>query len=492
MELRLYQIRAIESLRESLRLGNKRIMLYSPCGSGKTELSMSMIMSAVGKGKRTLFIVNRLELINQTSRRFYGAGIPHGLIQGNNTRMVDSNVLICSIQTLAKRGFPDADFIVIDEAHYTAGSIAYQECIKHYKDKTIIALSASPFSKGLGKQYDYGRMFQDLRIATTIQQLINDKFLVDVEIYSPDKPDLSKVRTVAGDYNEKDLGEACDKPLLIGSIVDHWIKYGKNKPTVCFAVNISHSQHIANEFMLRGISAEHIDCYASEDERKVILERVTSGTTKIICNVGLLSTGWDFPECSTMIMARPTKSLIFWIQASGRIMRPFPGKTIATMLDHSGNGERLGFPTDDLPLELDDGKPKPKNEKEQKEKEAKLPKPCPQCTYLKKTAVCPICGFKPKAPNTIEVGDGNLVLLERGIDKKEKFTHQDKQIWWSSFLFLAEKKGKSRSYALAKYKQKFGVWPRMLEEKSMTPSLEVLNWEKSRAIAFSKRFANAK
>jgi DNA repair protein RadD len=487
MELRPYQITATECLRGSLRAGNKRPMLYSSTGSGKTEIAMAMVKSAIAKKNRVLFVVNRVELINQTSKRFSRAGIHHGIIQGANTRMVDSSVLVCSIQTLSNRGLPEAEFIIIDEAHYCAGSKTYIAMIEHYKNIPIIGLSATPFSKGLGKQYEWGRLFDDLVIATTIRKLIEDGFLVDADIYAPSKPDLSNVRTTGGDYNDKDLGEACDKAPLIGSIVDTWKKYGNNKPTVCFAVNISHSKHIVEQFRSSGIEAEHIDCYADEDERKNVLDRVLSGQTKIICNVGILTTGWDFPACEVMIMARPTKSLILWVQMAGRILRPFPGKLISKILDHSGTAERLGFPTDDLPLFLCDGKPK-LSSASTKEKEEKLPKVCPSCSYVKKSGgKCPICGFAPVAPNTVESAAGELVkMTKRDKAKAAKIAGYDKQNFYSELLHMAADKGYSSGWVSHKYKSIFGVWPRGLIECKRIPSLELKNLVTHQNIKFGK------
>lgn len=484
--LRPYQEFAIDELRTSLRNGNKRVMLYSSTGSGKTEIAMSMIKSSIAKGKKVLFIINRIELIHQTSRRFFRSAIPHGIIQGDNTRMTSSNVLVCSIQTLAKRGYPEADFIVIDEGHFCAGSKAYLALIEHYKETPIISLSATPFSKGLGKEYAWGKLFEDLIIATTIKNLIDDGYLVDVDIYAPSKPDLTGVRTTAGDYNEKDLGEACDKPVLIGSIVDHWMKIAKGKPTVCFAVNIAHSKHIVAQFKAAGVSAEHIDCYSTEDERKDIMARVLNGSTKVISNVGILSTGWDFPACECMILARPTKSLILWIQMAGRILRPFAGKEKALLLDHSGTTERLGFPTDDLPLELDDGKPK-KASGSDKKKEAPLPKPCLQCSYVKTVHKCPICGFSPEKQNTIEVADGVLTKLTRKQKgKAAKAEGFDKQEVYSELLAIKESRGYSDGWVSHQYRDIFDVWPSGLQKTCKEPSDRILNLVRSKLIRYSK------
>ena len=127
-----------------------------------------------------------------------------------------------------------------------------------------------------------------------------------------------------------------------------------------FACSIPHAKHIVETFQAAGVSAEHLDYHHDDDERKEILDRFARGETMVLSNCTLLSEGWDCPACEVMILARPTRSLIRYIQMVGRVLRPSPetGKKMALLLDHSGSTARLGHPCDDLPLELDDGKPK--------------------------------------------------------------------------------------------------------------------------------------
>lgn len=328
LTLRPYQASAIQSLRISLAGGSLRQMLYSPTGSGKTEIGMSIIKGAVAKGKRVVFLCNRINLVGQASKRFYRAGIDHGVIQGDNTRNIDRPVIVASIQTVARRGMPDCDLIVIDEAHGVAGSKDFRQVIITRSAVPVIGLSATPFSKGLGKHYDQlgGALFESLTVATSIQELIDDGFLVDCEIYAPSEPDMTGIKQSKNafgemDWADSDVGRAVDKPQLIGDIVEHWLKLSNGLPTVCFASNIAHSKHIVESFRAAGVAAEHIDCYTSEEERAEILSRVETGDTTIISNVGILTEGWDFPACRTMILARPTRSLIRYIQMIGRSIR---------------------------------------------------------------------------------------------------------------------------------------------------------------------------
>jgi DNA repair protein RadD len=490
--LRPYQKQAIGELRRALFDSLKRICLYSPTGSGKTEIAIAMILSALGKGRRVAFVVNRIELCVQASRRLHAAGIEHGVIQGENSFSTGANIIVASIQSVARRGLPYVDLIIIDEAHGVPGSKAYLNLLFRLNNVPVIGLTATPFSRGMGRTQKElgGPLFEKLVPAATIRELIELEYLIDVEVYAPGEPDLSGVAIAAGDYNETQLGEAVDKPELVGDIVAHWEKLANGKPTVVFATNQAHSKHIVEQFRSIGVAAEHIDCYTDDDERQAILERVRTGQTTVISNVGILAEGWDFPACEVMILARPTRSLVRYIQMSGRILRPFSGKTRGLILDHSGTVARLGFPTDDLPLVLDDGKPKKTDAKDMRRKE-KLPKTCSECHFMKPAGihVCPQCGFAPERQNTVEVAEGELVKLERRKPiKKEAGQHIYSQlIGYARTHTKADGTQYSDGWAFHKYREFTGREARGLRQVSAPPTPEILGWIKSRAIAAAKR-----
>jgi DNA repair protein RadD len=491
LELYPYQTAAVQALRLALAGGAQRVMLYSPTGSGKTEMALAIIHGALAKGKRAAFLCNRIHLVEQASRRFYASGIDHGIIQGDNTRDTHSPVLIGSIDTVARRGFPDVDVIVIDEAHAVAGSERFRGVVFKNNNRPIIGLSATPFARGLGKIYRElinEPLFEQMVVAASIAELIDADFLVDAEFYAPAEPDLSGVKMTRNgfgesDYNEIDLGKAVDTPELIGDIVSHWRKLADGTPTVVFATNIAHSKHITEQFRAAGVAAEHLDCYTEDAERKAILARIASGETTVISNIGILAEGWDFPACRTLILARPTKSLIRYVQMVGRVLRKSPGKDKALVLDHSGTVKRLGFPTDDLPLQLDDGKPRVAAK--QRERKDPLPKLCPACKFMKppKVHACPKCGFEPERQSDVEVGDGELVKVKRG---KKAIRPETKQHVYSQLLFIAQKRTYSLGWVSHKYRAMFDVWPKNMRDVPATPTQELLNWLRSHAIRYAK------
>lgn len=487
-DLRPYQANAIQSLRLALASGSKRLMLYSPTGSGKTEMGMTLIRSALAKGRRVAFLCNRIHLVAQASRRFAKAGIAHGVIQGDNTHSTHCPVIVASIQTVAKRGMPDCDLIIIDEAHAVAGSRDFRAVMFQRNAVPVVGLSATPFSRGLGRYYPElrGELFECMTVAATIPELIDAGFLVDCDIYAPSEPDMTGIKTSRNafgelDFSDADVGRAVDKPTLIGDIVSHWLRLAADTPTVCFAANIAHSKHIVESFRAAGVAAEHIDCYTDEAERVAILARIESGETTIISNVGILCEGWDFPACRTMILARPTRSLIRYIQMAGRVLRPHETKERALILDHSGTVGRLGFPTDEFPLELDDGKPKKTSSAEQEKPE---PKPCPSCAFVKppRTPVCPKCGHASQRQNEIETQDGELEFVSR----KKKARKEDKQQVYSELLSIRMARGYAEGWTARKYREYFGVWPKGLRDMCAEPSAEIKSWVTAQNIRFAK------
>ncbi len=475
IQLRPKQITAINDCRAAIASGKKRIILYSPTGTGKTEIAMGLIKLILEKSKKVLFVCNRINLIDQASRRFALSDISHGIVQGDNTCRTYEPVIIGSIQTIAKRGISEFDVIIIDEAH-GAASDTYKKFITENKDKIIIGLTATPFSK-LGQNCKdlEGALFQEIIIATTIQDAISDGFLVDIDVYTPDAPDMSGVDVNAGEYNQKQVFDAVDKPKLVGNIVKTWQKRALNIPTVVFSRNIVHSQHIVREFVENGIKAEHIDCYQPKKDMYASLARLEAGEIQVISCVGILREGWDFPACKCCILAWPTKSLIKLIQEVGRVIRPSGDNANAIILDHSGTIEdflKQGiYPTDDLPLFLDTGKDKKHSAK--KERKPKERKACPECSYVKPIGInkCPICSFVPTPQSDVVSEEGELFKLERG----KKGFKSDKQQVYSELISMAEEKGYKPGWAVYKYKDIFGILPKGLFAIPKPASQEVRN-----------------
>lgn len=496
MQLRPYQLEGVQSLRHGFSLKLRRQILHMATGSGKTKTALFMVMGAVAKGRRVIFICNRKALVNQASAVFHEAGVEHGIVQAENTRDLHHQVIIASIQSLKTRGIPsDIGLIIFDEAHFTSGSaIALEIMIKHSL-VPVIGLSATPYSKGLGRHIPElnGPMYQNVVQPITIKELIKQGHLVDVDIYGPSEPDMGgyKLRNSAYgmDYSDEDSARANDTPELVGNIVENYIKHVYGEPTVVFASLVSHSKHIVNEFQTAGIPAAHIDAHTTDEERKEIFAQFEDGRIWVISNVGVCGEGWDSPKCKVMILARTTRSLIRMIQFCGRVLRPIEGKDRAIIYDHSGTIANLGFPTDDFDIELDTTDPKKSEGAKEKDKKESLPKVCPECKFMKPAGIhkCPKCGLIPQATRDIETIDGELVLLKG----KSKLTMIDKQQEYSELLGYAREKGWNEGWAYHQFRTKHGHYPANTLKKVAVPiSEKMYSWVVSQNIRRAK--ANAK
>lgn len=471
-ELRDYQVTAIDDLRHSILQKHRHLVLQLATGGGKTTIAAEMIRNAVAKGKKALFLADRIELVEQTSNRFDYEGIPHGIIMARHPRFEPkAPVQICSPQTLARRNIPKADLVVIDECHVVYG--VHKKMMEALPDAVFIGLSATPFAKGMGKIYS------KLVVGATTIDLTNKGYLVPVNVFAPSKPDLSKIRSIGGDYDEKELATRVDKPKLIADVVETWIKRGENRPTLGFAVNVTHSQHLVEEFKNKGIRAAHIDSYMSSKERDKLVSDFKDGYVKVLFNVGILDKGFDHPEASCLIMARPTRSLMLYVQQGGRVLRTHPSKENAIILDHAGNTEEHGFLTDELPQELDNGS-KIKRESQTKEKTTAI---CSSCAYVKKKKeyICPCCGFAPKKTDSgIQVAQGELQEISR-----KKITVDDKQNFFSELLYIQIEKSYKNGFAANTYRNRFGVWPKGLKEIPRIPSQTTRDYVMSRFITYT-------
>lgn len=420
-------------------------MLAAPCSFGKTTVASQMIQNAMEKGKRCAFIVDRVELIDQASERFYSDDIDHGIIQGDHP-MTDYSKLcqVATIQTLRNRRLQDFDFCIIDEAHVLHKThIKYMEA---FDNVPFIGLSASPYTKGLGKH------FQDLVVPITTGQLMQEGYLCEYECYAPSEPDLKGVKVSRGDYDEKQLEERVNKAKIVGDIVREHQSKAKGRPTVVFAVSIAHSKHICEEFKKVGLRSAHVDCHTDKDTRKMINDQFKSGLIDVLSCVAIFEKGWDAPLASCLIMAAPTKSIMRYVQQVGRILRTCEGKDKSIILDHAGNTLRHGWVEEIIPDHLDDGEKK-ENTSAKKEKKKKEPSKCPKCGYIKEDFVCAACGFKPNFIQNVEVEAGTLEKKS----KKSKATVKEKEVFYSHMLFYARSKGLKDGWAYFKVREKFGA-----------------------------------
>ncbi len=467
-ELRPYQTQAISNLRASIASGVRRLILQAATGAGKTMTAAEIIRCCESKGKRTLFVCDSLELVEQALSAFDNYGLDVGVMQAQHIRTDESRLTqVCTAQTLDRRiksqryefeQYP-VHLICCDEAHVQHK--VRDELAVLYPNAVILGLTATPFSKGLGTFY------QTVVSAISMKQLISEGYLSTYRAFAPFVPDMKGVKQTAGDWTKDASAEVYDSQI-IGDMVSHWKRHAHDRPTLAFGCNVAHSKAIAAEFASHGIAAAHVDGYGNDAdklERERTIERYKSGDIQLLSSVSMLTRGFDAPLTSCLIIARPTKSLSMHLQIVGRGLRTFAGKDDCVILDHAGNFVRHGFPEDITDFTLDLGV---KGEsKDKRDKGEKLPVPCPSCQTLKTSHKCPACGFAPEKQNEIVNVDGELVELSKvEAAKPKQFTKEQKQQFYSELLTYAEKRGYKHGWAANTYRKRFEVWPvGLVEEK---------------------------
>ena len=478
MNLRPYQIKAIEDIRHHFSKGKKRILLVAPTGSGKTVIASSMMQKAKERSKFNLFVAHRRELVMQCSRKLADFGLNHGVIMAEKSPNAMADIQVASIQTFVARKDrddfikPNADIVILDEAHRSVSG-QFTELLKVYPNSFIIGLTATPIrNDGRG----LGNIYEEIVECGSIKELTEQGYLVPNRIVAPTIPDLQKIRIVAGDYEKKALIKKMNTAKLVGDIVSHWIKYGENRATVIFATSIAHSKHIANIFRQNGVPSGHIDSEQNELERETQLANLNSGKIKVLSNCQILTEGWDQPKISCVIIARPTKSYPMYLQMIGRTLRPYPNKKDTLIIDHSGCVYEHGFPEDAGNWTLSTKKPKTKDKIKDPQPIEKQPFTCVRCDTVyapnRDDYACPNCALIPtKKERIVLISEGRLVEMP-----KTKPNANDKQNFYAQLLFYCRQKGYKEGWASHTFKQKYGHFPHNKKTFPIATGKEVMSF----------------
>ena len=476
--LRDYQAAAIADLREALRSGARRPVLQLPVGAGKTRIAAEAINLALDKRKRAIFTVPRISLVDQTVNAFMHEGIAEiGVMQGIH-EMTDHTrpCQVASVQTLCRRKIPEADLVIVDEAHMGFESVRKWMADPAWARVPFVGLSATPWAKGMAQHWDA------LVPGPSMKSLIDQGYLSPFRIFGPHVPDLAGVKVIAGDYAEEQLSRIMGDAKLVGDVVEHWLEHGENRPTLCFGVDRAHAKKLQDRFEKAGVPSGYVDAFSTPEERKSLEARFRSGEVKVACSVGVLTTGVDWPV-ACIILARPTKSEMLYVQIFGRGLRVNPGWDDCLFLDHSGTSLKLGYPTAIHYEHLDDGKAL-RCVSGPREAEPKL---CTQCQFLKppKTPVCPVCGHEAKhGPRDVETTMGKLVELD-DYRRPKPTLGPEKRAFWAELRGYGREKGYKDGWAWHAYRDRFGVGPsnQWQSDPSRAPSPQTVNWVKSRMIA---------
>lgn len=423
--LRPYQQDTLTQVYQSMRSGHRRIVVQQPPRTGKTVIMAEIAKRATDKGNHVLTVVHRQELATQTIKTFAKWGVNMsgdlcrvGMVQTLWRRVKKHGSTTNGNQPLSVRGHthqPPA-VIIIDEAHHALAR-SYKTIVEAYPDAIVLMFTATPYRlSGAGM----AEVADDLIQGLQVHDLIDKGYLAPVDYFAPPDINTELLRRARGEFTEKSVDEALSKRIY-GNAVDQYKLHADGKKAIAYCHSVASAKRLADEFNATGISALEVDGATPKEARDDAVERFRSGDVTVLTNVELFTEGLDLPNVDCVIQLRPTQSLALYLQFAMRAMNPREGKT-AVILDHVGNYQRFGLPTDDREWSLDQVKPKRSGDGGATGPQIKT---CPNCFgtfYIKDVHdnKCPLCQVElPKeAQEEPKIIDTDLKRVEDQRQKK--------------------------------------------------------------------------
>lgn len=383
----------MDRTRKAYIQGFKSPCVVAPCGAGKSVIISDITRMTTDKGNRVLFLVHRKELIDQIQNTFQKNEV--------NMSLVEFGMVQTIVRRLEKTVKPS--LIITDESHHGLAA-SYRKIYDYFNDVLRLGFTATPIrlnGSGLGDINDI------LIEEVNAEWLIENNFLSPYKYYAPKLIDTSLLKLNSlHEFSTNSIDKAMDGKTIYGDIVKHYQELATGEQAICYCHSIEASKMAKQEFLVQGIVAEHIDAQTPKTERDEIIKKFRNKEIQVLTNVDLIGEGFDVPDCSTVIMLRPTQSLSLYIQQSMRGMRYKPGKT-SIIIDHVDNVRRFGLPDQKRHWSLNTKK------KDSKETEVKI-KQCESCfaVYPSDLKECPECGYKPEVKHVNEYEMDKSAKLE--------------------------------------------------------------------------------
>ena len=494
-----------------------KVIHCAPTGSGKTVMQARICKREMERGNHTAILTPRNEIFTQTH------GLTAHICGLENVSVLRAKrigewwnpvnpVHIVSWPTLISRArrssfwFPDVSRVQVDECHLSMAP-KILEILEHYAPKAVLdGWTATP-SRQTGK--GLGRFFTAIKHVTTVRQLIKEGHLCPVEYWGGATPDMAGIKIVRGDYEVGKLSRTSQK--LVGDVVDNWLRLAADRHTIVFAVDIAHCEMLAHKFKSVGIRCAALHVHMSQDDRDEVVQQFKDGVIQVLCNVGIASYGFDAPSVNCIVIARKTRSIVLHLQMIGRGMRPavdengyvirdteHPGFKTCMVLDHAGNVPALGQADDLFRWRLDSGRKASARVNEKGEPEEPTAHVCEglledgtTCGHIfSQSRVCPKCGWKvPFSKKDVDTVDADLVRIGKKLVEKLPEGFPSHEIFYAMLIHYGAGKGYKPGWASVQYKTKVKEWParHWMNMASVPPSKRVLNWIKSRQIAFYQK-----
>lgn len=417
IQLRPYQEEALGTVLDAC-LEDRFLLLQAGTGAGKTILFSSLIKHCITTfDMRVAVIAHREILVRQAYEKLLQVWPEGRDLIGIACASVSSKadltkpVLIASPQTLVNRldKMDPIHWVILDECHRVPPKnktsqyrTMLEKMEKAYPDLRVLGVTATPFRLGHG--FIYGdkasakNWWSKMHCQISIGTLQESGFLVPYRAKEAEdiSTDLQSVKKTGGDYNMGDLEDVMTKKVHIQNAVTAVERHAADrKSIVVFCTTIKHAETVSEAFRDSGQTSACVHSMMDSEERRANLGAFDAGDIRVICNVGVLTEGWDSTGVDCIVMCRPTMSPALYVQIVGRGLRLHEGKDDCLILDLSGNCMKHGDPNDPL-IEIP-GKRKPREQEKQG-------KTCPECQEIVSPGIfeCPGCGYQWERPVVVE------------------------------------------------------------------------------------------
>jgi superfamily II DNA or RNA helicase len=381
--LRNYQNNAVDQIEKI----NGNVMLQMPTGSGKTFTFCELAKRHFAENiQKVLIVVHRQELLQQA---FLSLGERCFKIEkGIKVIPHDYDFYVAMVETLNRRidKLPNFGLVIIDEAHI--GNFRKLPFFEINETK-VVGVSATPVAEKPLAEY-----FHNLIMPTNIPYLIENKYLLNCEVYgfASDLVSKQKFKIKGGDFDEKQMEDFYSSEKMVKNVINAYWEKIAGKKTIIFNVNVNHNLAVFEAFKNEGLNVYSITGETPTAERKKAIQDFKESSDGIMCNVGVLTTGYDEPTVQAIVLNRATKSLPLYLQMIGRGSRLSENKEKFFVIDLGKNTTRHGFYDDFFDWETMFYKGSKKEKKGDKESAAPI-KECPSCGFLQHTRkiVCENC-----------------------------------------------------------------------------------------------------
>lgn len=402
LRLRDYQQKAVDMVWSWIRENHGHVYIDLPTGAGKSVVTAQLCLDVVKTwGGRVLMLTHVKELVGQNAEKMrqIWPGAPLGVYSaGLNRRELGEPITFAGIQSAWRIAdkIGHIDITIVDECHLInhENEGMYRNLINDLTDinprMRVLGLTATPFRIGHGRLEDGDGIFSAGLQPTSIEELIGREFLAPLRSKPSDiEYDLSRVKRSGGDYVVRDLESAVDTEEQNDAIVrDVIARAGDRKAWLFFCTSVEHSYHVRDKLRELGVSCETVVGETPEKERDDILIRYKRGEIKALTSMGVLTTGFDYPNIDLIAALRPTLSVVLYIQMAGRGMRLKDHTDHCLFLDYGKLVGTHGPITSPITPE-------------KAGKGGKAPtKTCPECNELcaPRDRVCPDCGYQWPEP----------------------------------------------------------------------------------------------